>query len=95
MAGQMCKAVLLRRDHLGDTIVEIPYPPAPVYYQPRERASGAFGEEPDLSKPRPADRRFVLDRSLRSKDAQWMEIYNEGRSQTPKDGFVYKEEPGQ
>jgi hypothetical protein len=36
-------------------------------------------------------RRFVLQRSVRSRAHRWWEIYNNGRSQTPHDGFVYLE----
>lgn len=90
--GQMCKAVLLRRGGEEATIVEIPYPPAPDYLEPR-RARRGFHEDPDPSRPRPEHRRYRLS-SMRSKapEARWMEVYNEGRSQTSHDGFVYVEE---
>jgi hypothetical protein len=36
-------------------------------------------------------RRFVLDTSLRSRLPRWWNVYNDGRSRTPEDGFVYRE----
>jgi hypothetical protein len=34
---------------------------------------------------------FRLARHLRSRSHRWWEVYNEGRSRTPQDGFVYLE----
>lgn len=40
----------------------------------------------------PNPRRFKLHVGLRSPAHRWWNVYNEGRSQTPEDGFVYLEE---
>lgn len=36
-------------------------------------------------------RTFRLSRRHRSRTHRWMRIYNEGRTQTPEDGYVYFE----
>lgn len=45
----------------------------------------------DLSVGRPPHRVFRLSPHLRSRSHRWWEVYNEGRSRTPQDGFVYLE----
>ena len=81
--------VLLDRDH-NTTVVRLnSLPPPREWYLPaRRKMALRVDEPPDL--PPPPHRVFRLT-NFRSRDHRWWNVYNEGRSRTPEDGFVYFE----
>lgn len=81
-------AVLLGLDH-SERVIAVPESPPQVYelaiaQTPRVNESEASSM---ADQPR---RVFRLSR-LRSTDHRWMRVYNDGRTQTPEDGYVYLE----
>jgi hypothetical protein len=64
-------------------------PPPEVLIPHRVPMSARVDADPT---PLPEHRRFRLHPFLRSKDHRWWCVYNEGRSRTLEDGFVYLEQ---
>ena len=83
-------AVLLGLD--GSTrVIAVPEPP-PAVYELSVPVTVTTREAPSASMAHQPHRIFRLQRSLRSQDHRWMRVYNDGRTQTPEDGYVYLEQ---
>jgi hypothetical protein len=65
-------------------------PPHEIYIPIRQRLS--IHEAADPTHARIPRRTFRLSRQMRTSSVRWWHVYNEGRSRTPEDGFVYFED---
>jgi len=81
-------ALLLGLDH-SERVVAIRDPLLRVIYVQVPKAL-TLAEEP-VASHLPRHRVFRLS-LFRSRDHRWMRVYNEGRTQTPEDGYVYLEQ---
>src|SRR5687767_6305988 len=69
-------------------------PPPPVIEIAIRERLFVNAPDADASQYRPVPRRtFRLSRQCVSRTYRWWHVYNEGRSRTPEDGFVYFEVP--
>ncbi len=81
-------AVLMALDG-SERVMRITEPPRPVYLVPRPTAFVVTRQEtPCMTLPN--HRVFKLSR-LRSGVYRFWRVYNEGRTQTPEDGYIYFE----
>ena len=66
-------------------------PPRPAYYVARHVPfTVKFSKDPVWCEPLPPHREVRLA-SMRSSSHKWLRVYNEGRSATPEDAYVYLE----
>ena len=85
-------AVLIGLDGYQRTWVLMTLPPPPELLIPRSAPVSTTLTPRDPSLPCQNHRVFRLSHDLRSRSSRWWRVYNEGRSRTPEDGFVYLEE---
>ena len=86
-------AVLIGRDGSERTWTLQVLPPPGEILIPRSRH--ATVEVDTAARTNPLEhRRFRLSASLRSRSHRWFNVYNDRRSRTPEDGFVYLEVEG-
>lgn len=87
----MARALLISRKGEGERVVEIPDLPPHTYIVPIPRRF-TLEEPTSVMSSLPTYRTFRLNLMFRSHEYQWMRVYNEGRSQTPEDAYVYFED---
>ena len=83
-------AVFVGRDGWQEVRRLYEFPPPRCVYLPRRVPLSLVDQ--DASKPRPVDHIFRLAPTLRAPSHRWWRVFNDGRSRTPEDGFVYLEE---
>ncbi len=83
-------AVLIGLDQ-HERVVEVTEPPPRIYEVPIpvKWSITEFTDAPAYLNL--ARRTFRLDPLQRSLDYRWIRVYNEGRSQTPENGYIYFE----
>lgn len=93
MMLQLATAVLIDRQQY-ERVISVPFPPPSEWFLPVPVAFNASVAR-DLSTPHLPPRSRVFELSLTRRDGRaahkWMLVYNEGRSQTPENAFVYFE----
>lgn len=85
-------AVLVGRDG-HERVIRTTEPPPPTY---RVVIHQPLSVHPSPEPPRYESlrvRTFLLSNKFRSRDHWWWRVYNEGRSMTPENGYVYLEQP--
>lgn len=77
----------------SERVIAVPFPPKSEYLVP---VPVKYSVQVDEWAPMPvrANHRVFRLSNMRTSSHRWWGVYNEGRSQTPEDGYVYLEVKG-